>query len=149
MSHPLPQSHLEESFYTLSRVGLGINYFMTFLTFCLLLWKPREKETWEINYRSHAVQAQVKTKKRNPTRLQQPFFQNSSSQTVFLGTLGLHRGIPWVKQVGSRLLTPSLTRAASLWSVCSLGAWWKKYKDICSYHFVLNIVLEILTRTIS
>lgn len=106
----------------LTEEGL-VSFLITFLTLCHILWKPFEKEARETNYQSHLVKAQEKNKKRNPTWLKLLSAMNSSSQTVFLGTLGLHRGMPWGKQVGFRLPTHSLLRATSL---PSPGALWRK-----------------------
>lgn len=110
----LPQSHLGHRVYKLSWEELG-------LIFDILNPLPFEK----VNYRSRSVKAQVKTGKGNPIRLKLPSAMNSS-QTVFLGTLGFHGGILWIKQGRIRLLLHSLTRTTSPWSVTSLRAHWKK-----------------------
>lgn len=99
----LPQSHLEHRSYKLSSEGLGLIFYS------ILNPLPFEKA----NYRSHSVKAQVKKKKKNRkgnARLKLPCAMNHSSQTVFLGTLGLFRGIPRIKQRRFRLLIHSLTR---------------------------------------
>lgn len=108
----LPQSHLGHRVYKLTWEELGLIFDD------ILNPLPFEK----VSYRSHSGKAQIRTRKGNPTRLKPPSAMNSSSQTVFLGTLGFHGGILGIKQERIRLLLHSLTRTTSLWSVTSLGS---------------------------
>lgn len=139
----LPQSHLGHGVYKLSWQELSLVFDD------ILNPLPFEK----VNYRSHSVKAQVKTRKGKPTRLKLPSAMNSSSQIVFLGTLGLHGGGTLRKKQGreagfSFTLEPELL-LYDLLPLFGLGgrklAWKKSFKR-CKKKVIWRLLLLRLSQ---